>query len=103
MPSPVTPLRMKLTIVGGNSPDHAESEIETLFVSAAQNAYLGRQSKAVNPDMPIEFGAAHVIRTLLERMEASGVDLSSASTEEEVTSVAAAGLRRASKPQRNDR
>ena len=94
---------MKFTIVGGNGPDEKESEIETLFVTAAQHAYLGRQSNAVNPDMPMEFGAAHVIRTLLERMEDSGVDLSGASTEEEVTRAAVAGLRRGSKAKREDR
>jgi hypothetical protein len=92
---------MKLTIVGGNSPDQKESEIETLFVTAAQNAYLGRQSQALNPDMPVEFGAAHVIRTLLERMEEAGVDAGGASEEEEVTRMAVARLRRGGKSQQD--
>ena len=92
---------MKLTIVGGDGPDQKESEIETLFLTAAQNAYLGRQSQAINPDMPVEFGAAHVIRTLLERMEESGIDASEASSEEEVTRVAVARLRRGSKSQQD--
>ena len=90
---------MKFTIVGGKGPEQKDSEIETLFVTAAQQAYLGQQTKAVNPDMPIEFGAAHVIRTLLERMEESGVDVSEASTEDEVTRVAVARLRRGGRTQ----
>jgi hypothetical protein len=48
----------------------------------------------MNPDMPIAFGAPHAIRTLLERIEEAGVDLTSASTEEELTRIAVDGLRR---------
>ena len=95
--------RLKLITAKGKGPDHAPSEIETLFITSAQQAYLGRQSKGLNPDMPIAFGAAHVVRTLLDRIEQSGADLTDASSEEELTRVAADGLRRRRETQRRSR
>ena len=86
--------RLKLTIAGANTPEPVENDIETLRVTSNQMAYLRRQSKGMNPDMPIAFGAPHAIRTLLERIEEAGVDLTSASSEEELTRIAVDGLRR---------
>jgi hypothetical protein len=83
---------LKLTIARSETPDQVENGIETLRVSPSLYAYLGRQSKGLNPDMPIAFGAPQAIRTLLERMEESGVDLTSASTEEEIARIASSGL-----------
>ena len=70
------------------------NEIETFVVSRTQLDYLGRLANEINPDMPMAFGGAHVIRTLLERFEQSGIDLTGAASEEEVTRIAAQGLRR---------
>ncbi len=75
-------------------PTMPESEIETLVVSSAQLDYLGRLAHEVNPDMPMAFAGAHVIRTLLERFEESGIDLTAATSEEELTQIAARELRR---------
>jgi hypothetical protein len=69
-------------------------EIETFVVSRAQLDYLGRLANEMNPDMPLAFGGAHVIRTLLERFEQSGIDLTEATSEQEVTRLAAQALRR---------
>ena len=72
----------------------ASNEVETFFVSRAQLDYLGRLANEMNPDMPLAFGGAHVIRTLLERFEQSGIDLTEATSEQEVTRLAAQALRR---------
>lgn len=70
------------------------SNIETFAVSSAQFAFLGKLANQINPDMPMEFAGAHVVRTLLERFEESGIDLTAASSEEELTRVATNGLSR---------
>ena len=72
----------------------APSTIESFVLSDEQFAFLGELAHQLNPDMPMEFAGAHVIRTLLERFEESGIDLTAASNEEEVTRVAANGLNR---------
>ena len=72
----------------------APSTIETVAISNTQFAFLGELAHQLNPDMPMEFAGAHVIRTLLERFEESGIDLTAASSEEEVTRVASKGLNR---------
>ncbi len=71
----------------------SETEIETVVLSKAQHDFLEKLSRGVNPDMPMAFGGAHVIRTLLERIEEAGIDLSDATSEEELTRIAANGLR----------
>ena len=55
-------------------PQH-ESELETVMLSSTQLDYLDGQSRRLNPDMPAAFGRAHVLRSLLERLEESGLDL----------------------------
>ena len=45
------------------------------MLSSAQLDYLDGQSRRLNPDMPVAFGRAHILRSLLERLEESGVDL----------------------------
>jgi hypothetical protein len=69
------------------------SDIETLFLSQAQFDYLGRAAREMNPDMPMAFAGAHLIRTLLERLEDSGINLAGASSVEELTQIAARGMR----------
>jgi hypothetical protein len=83
---------MKLVASKRGRPE-PQSEVETFVVSRAQFDYLGRVGHDMNPDMPMAFAGAHVIRTLLERLEESGVDLTGASSEEELTHVAARSLR----------
>ncbi|GAC1433936.1 MAG: hypothetical protein NVSMB68_06480 [Thermoanaerobaculia bacterium] len=68
------------------------NEIETFVVSRAQLDYLGRVANEMNPEMPMAFAGAHVIRTLLERFEESGINLADAASEGEVTRIAARGL-----------
>lgn len=70
-----------------------ESETETLVLSRAQFDFLAKASRDLNPDMPMAFGGAHVIRILLERIEEAGIDLRDAKSEEDVTQLATTGLR----------
>lgn len=84
---------MKLAAVK-TAPSDTPSNIETFVVSTAQFDFLGHLARQLNPDMPMEFAGAHVIRTLLERFEESGIDLTAASNEEELTRVATNGLNR---------
>ncbi|MGZ8795755.1 MAG: hypothetical protein ACXW2F_00310 [Thermoanaerobaculia bacterium] len=83
---------MKLVATNAVTPE-AESDIETFVVSPAQFDYLGRVANEMNPDMPMAFAGAHVIRALLERFEDSGINLTGASSEEELTQIAARGMR----------
>ncbi|HEU4521938.1 MAG TPA: hypothetical protein VFT12_08045 [Thermoanaerobaculia bacterium] len=71
----------------------AETEIETILLSPAHLEFLGQLSRTLNPDMPVAFGGPHAVRTLLERLEEAELDLSAASSEQEITRVATAGLR----------
>ncbi len=73
-------------------PNDNPSDVETLAVSQAQLDYLGRLGREINPDMPMDFAGAHVIRTLLERFEESGIDLTAATSEEELAQIGARGL-----------
>jgi hypothetical protein len=70
-----------------------ETEIEMIALTPAQLDYVAQLSHDVNPDMPIAFGGAHVIRTLLERIEEAGIDLGDAESEDDVTRIAATSLR----------
>jgi hypothetical protein len=64
----VTPKEMRL--VAATSPDTQEpTEIETVHLTHAQLEFLGQLSTGLNPAMPVAFGAPHVLRTLLEKLE----------------------------------
>ena len=71
-----------------------ESEHETVILTEGQLQFLGALCHRLNPDMPIEFGGAHVVRTLLERLEEAGFDLAEANSEEEIAPLTAEGLRK---------
>ena len=71
----------------------SQTEIETIVLTQAQLDYVAQLSRGVNPEMPMAFGGAHVIRTLLERIEEAGIDLGDAKSEDDVTRIAATGLR----------
>jgi hypothetical protein len=75
----------------GNSPN----ELETLVLSDRHLDYLGQISLELNPDMPASFGLPHLIRTILDRVEQSGIDLTDACSEEEIAELA--GKHRAEK------
>jgi hypothetical protein len=64
---------LKLVPADPNSP--RESEVETVVLSTAQLEYLDGQGRRMNPEMPAAFSRAHVLRTLLERLEESELDL----------------------------
>jgi hypothetical protein len=68
-------------------------EIETVNLSQAQLAYVAKLSHDVNPEMPTAIGVAHVIRELLARIEETGIDLTDANSEEELTRIATDTLR----------
>ena len=66
---------------------------ETISLPQRHATFLSQISSAINPDMPAAFGWPHAIRLILERIEESGIDLTEASTEHEIASVAAVALR----------
>lgn len=78
------------------------SNIETVVVSRAQFDYLGRMGNELNPAMPMAFAGAHVIRTLLERFEESGIDLTEATSEDDLTRIAGRELRQRARVRRRD-
>jgi len=69
------------------------NELETLSLSDRHLDYLGRIVRELNPDMPASIGLPHLIRTILDRVEQSGVDLTAASSEEDIARLAAGRLR----------
>ena len=86
-----------MRVIARQSVPKTETEIETVVLSKAQHDFLAALSHDVNPEMPMAFGGAHVIRTLLERFEEAGIDLRDAKSEEDVAQIAAKTLRRQSR------
>ena len=74
-----------------------ESAVESLLLTDEQIAYIEQTSKELNPEMPSAFGWPHAIRTLLDRFEKSAIDLTAVGSEEEISRVAAAALRKDSR------
>lgn len=68
------------------------NELETIALSGKHLDYLGQLAYELNPDMPASFGLPHLIRTLLDRVEESGIDLTEACSEEEIARLAAGRL-----------
>ncbi len=68
------------------------SELETLVLSDEHLDYLGHLAREMNPDMPESFGLPHLIRTIIERVEQSGIDLTDACSEEDIARLAAKKL-----------
>jgi hypothetical protein len=93
---------MKLVAAKAVEPENS-NDIETFVISRAQLDYLGRLANENNPDMPMAFAGAHIIRTLLERFEDSGINLTEASSEEELTQVAANAMRQRRRDSRRPR
>jgi hypothetical protein len=82
-------MSLKLVAHPGENETVAEPATETIVLSEAQVEYLERISPELNP----AFGWSHAIRTILDRFEQSGIDLTAASSEEEIARLAAAQLR----------
>ena len=70
----------------------SRNELETLVLSDRHLDYLGQAALELNPDMPPSFGLPHLIRTILDRVEQSGIDLTDACSEEEIAQLAAMRL-----------
>ena len=68
------------------------NELETLVLSDRHLDYLGQLARELNPDMPASFGLPHLIRTLIDRIEESGIDLTDACSEEDIARLAATRL-----------
>lgn len=85
---------MKVVAAKTEIPAPPDTAVETLLLSPAQLEFLGRVTRNLNPHMPMAFGVPHVVRMLLERLEESGVDLTDATSEEELTRIGAGSLRR---------
>src|SRR5258706_6002547 len=73
--------------VAGTSP-----ATETIVLTGGQAEYLQAVPRAMTPQIHRAFGLPHAIRTILDRVEASGVDLTDASSEDEITELAAGAL-----------
>lgn len=71
-------MRLLAAVPADPSPD---SEIETIVLSPDQLAYLDSLSREFNPAVPPDFGRAHAVRLLLERLEEASLDNGEASTE----------------------
>ena len=69
------------------------NEFETIVLSGKHLDYLGQIAHEMNPDMPASLGLPHLIRTILDRVEQSGIDLTDACSEEEIARLAAGRLR----------
>lgn len=72
----------------------APTDIETVAMSGAHLDFLDRIGRRMNADMPSAFATPHVIRTLLDRIAASGVDLTDATSEDDVARLAARAFQR---------
>jgi len=65
---------------------------ETLTLSGRHLEYLDQVSFEMNPDMPLAFGAPHVIRMILDRFAQGDIDLTDASSEEEIAELGVSRL-----------
>lgn len=65
---------MKLVLASSNASVEQTGSVETVVIARAHLDFLGRISREINPKMPLEFGIAHIVRTLLERLEDANVE-----------------------------
>jgi hypothetical protein len=66
---------------------------ETIVLSKRHASFLAKMSSEINPAMPKAFGWPQAIRTILDRIEQSNIDLTAASSEYEIARLAAGELR----------
>ena len=79
------------------------NELETIVLSEHHLDYLEEIARELNPCMPESFGLPHLIRTILDRVEESGIDLTEAGSEEEIARLAAGQLRQSTPVRRSRR
>jgi hypothetical protein len=79
------------------------NELETIVLSGTHLDYLEEAARELNPSMPESFGLPHLIRTILDRVEESGIDLTEAGSEEEIARLAAEQLRQSTPVRRSRR
>src|SRR5258706_4384904 len=84
---PLSQVQSQKNDVAGTSP-----VTEAIVLTGGQAEYLQSVSRAMNPQIHRAFGLPQAIRTILDRVEASGVDLTDASSEDEITELAAGAL-----------
>ena len=77
------------------------NELETIVLSGRHLDYLGEIAREMNPAMPESFGLPHLIRTILDRVEQSGIDLTDAGSEEEIARLVAGRLRQSTPVRRS--
>jgi hypothetical protein len=78
----------------------APNDLEILDLSGRHLEYLGQVAREMNPAMPASFSLPHLIRAILDRVEQSGIDLTDACTEEDITRLAMSrlgGMKRATR------
>lgn len=92
---------MKLVGAARTVEPETDNGVEDVVVSRAQLDYIGKVANDLNPDMPMAFAGAHVIRMLLERFEESGIDLTQATSEEDLTRIAVRALRQQKRGRRS--
>ena len=56
------------------APAGRTNDLETISLSDRHLDYLGQIARQMNPDMPASLGLPHLIRTILDRVEQSGID-----------------------------
>jgi hypothetical protein len=83
---------MKLVSMNGSVAGQ-DPATETIFLSQRHASFLAKMSGEINPEMPKAFGWPHAIRTILDRIEESKIDLTVASSEYEIAQLAAGELR----------
>ncbi len=71
----------------------SEPATETIVLSKRHASFLAKMSDEINPAMPKAFAWPHAIRTILDRIEESNIDLTAASSEHEIAQLAAGELR----------
>jgi len=66
---------------------------ETVLLSRRHVSFLTKMSREISPAMPEAFGWPAAIRTIIDRMEESNIDLTAAGSEREIARLAADELR----------
>jgi hypothetical protein len=89
---PITPSMEPalMNLVAAVQDSHSTDQLETLALSPRHLGFLSGLAERTN--MAPEFGVAHLIRALIDRVEANGLDLSEASSEHEITGLVLASL-----------
>lgn len=76
-----------------HDPAASADELEMLALERKHVHYLAELARETNPAMPASLGIPHVIRMIIDRVEQSGIDLTHACSEEEISRIAASQLR----------